>query len=170
VPEAEVGLLHAALRRRLGEAGAARIGAEAGRLTALYLLAHRIPRLLQTVLRRMPARLSARILLGAIGRHAWTFCGSGHVDAEPGNPSRLTIGGCPFCRGARTEAPACAFVAATCEHLFRALVHPEARAVEVACQARGAPACIFELAWPKRARGVAGSADDPRAPTRGASA
>lgn len=147
VPEADVSALHAALRHRLGEAGAARIGAEAGRLTGDYLLAHRIPRPLQAVLCVTPPRLAARVLLSAIGRHSWTFCGSGAFRAEPGRPSRVSIAGCPLCRGATATQPACTYFAATLERLFRALVSPRARATETACQALGAPACVFELRW-----------------------
>lgn len=149
VAERDVTALHAALREGLGEADAAVIGAEAGRLTAGYLLAHRIPRPLQAVLRVAPPGLAARVLLGAIGRHAWTFSGSGRFRAEPGNPSRVTIEDCPLCRGGATERPACAYFAATLAGLFRALVHPGTQAVEVACQALGAPACVFELGWPR---------------------
>jgi divinyl protochlorophyllide a 8-vinyl-reductase len=147
VAERDVILLHAALRRRLGEAGAARIGAAAGRLTADYLLAHRIPRPLQAVLRVTPPRLAARVLLGAIGRHSWTFSGSGRFHAKPGRPSRVWIAGCPLCRGAATEAPACSYFAATLERLFQELVSPRARAAETACEGLGAPACVFELRW-----------------------
>lgn len=149
VAERDVTALHAMLRERLGEADAAAIGAEAGRLTAGYLLAHRIPRPLQAVLRVAPPGIAARVLLRAIARNAWTFSGSGTFRAEPGNPSRVTIAGCPLCRGAVTEAPACSYFAATLEGLFRALVHPGTQAVEIACQGQGATACVFELGWPR---------------------
>jgi divinyl protochlorophyllide a 8-vinyl-reductase len=147
VPERDVTALQAALRHRLGAAGAARIGAEAGRLTGDYLLAHRIPRPLQAVLRVTPPRLAARVLLSAIGRHSWTFSGSGAFRAEPGRPSRVSITGCPLCRGASAAEPACTYFGATLEQLFRALVSPRARATETECQALGAPACVFELRW-----------------------
>ncbi len=147
VAEGDVTRLHAALRARLGEDGAARIGAEAGRLTGDYLLAHRIPRPLQAVLRVIPARIAARVLLGAIGRHSWTFSGSGAFHAEAGRPARLTISGCPLCRGARTASPACAYFAATLQRLFQALVARRTRVVETACSALGAPACVFEIRY-----------------------
>ena len=147
VPERDVIALHMALRRRLGPRRAAELGALAGRLTGDYLLAHRIPRLLKAVLRVAPAGLGARILLAAIARHAWTFVGSGDFRVVPGHPARIVVSGCPFCRGAATEAPACSYVAATLERLFRALVHPEARVEETACRAQGAPDCTFELRW-----------------------
>jgi divinyl protochlorophyllide a 8-vinyl-reductase len=147
VAERDVTTLHAALRARLGEAGAACIGAEAGRRTADYLLAHRIPRPLQMALRLAPPRLAARVLLGAIGRHAWTFSGRGGFAAVPGRPARVTIAGCPLCRGATTTAPACAYFAATLERLCQRLVHRRAQVRVTACQALGAPACVFEIAY-----------------------
>lgn len=145
VAEGDVTRLHAALRARLGEDGAARISAAAGRLTGDYLLAHRIPRPLQAVLRWLPPRLATRLLLGAVGRHAWTFAGSGRVRARPGRPARLAITGCALCRGARTATPACGYFAATLERLFQALVARDATVTETACAGQGATACIFEI-------------------------
>lgn len=147
VPEGEVIRLHRALRTVLGEADAAVASREAGRLTALYLLAHRIPRPMQWVLRRLPARLAARVLVGAIARHAWTFAGSGRFRAIPGWPLRLEIAGGPIARAAPSDHPVCAYYAATFETLFRALVSPRTTVGEVACAAMGAEACVFELRW-----------------------
>ncbi len=52
----------------------------------------------------------------------------------------------PVC-GRESGEPACAFYSATFERLFRALVHPRATVRETACEAMGAPACVFEIAW-----------------------
>ncbi|PWS39034.1 bacteriochlorophyll 4-vinyl reductase [Falsiroseomonas bella] len=147
VPEAEVTALHRAARRLLGEAEAERAAREAGRLTALYLLANRIPRPLQAVLKRLPAGLAARILTGAIGRHAWTFAGSGRFRVLPGRPMRLEVAGGPIPRAGEADHPVCGYYAATFETLFRALVSPRTQVAEVACEAMGAPACVFELRW-----------------------
>jgi divinyl protochlorophyllide a 8-vinyl-reductase len=147
VPEGEVTALHRALRAQLGERGAEDISREAGQLTAAYLLAHRIPRMLQWLLRRLPAGLSARILTAAIGRHAWTFAGSGRFRVLPGRPMRLEIAGGPIARAAPAVVPVCAYYAATFEALFRALVSPRTQVEEIACEAAGAVACIFELRW-----------------------
>lgn len=147
VPEHEVRRLHGALRHELGAADAARIAADAGRRTGDYLLAHRIPRPVQAVLRRLPAGLAARLLLRAVTRHAWTFAGSGRFQARAGHPVVLEIRDNPLCRDLRTEEPACAFYAATFERLFRVLVHPGARVRETACEARGDDACRFEIRW-----------------------
>jgi divinyl protochlorophyllide a 8-vinyl-reductase len=53
------------------------IAAEAGARTADYIIAHRIPRAAAMLLRRLPARLAAPLLMAAIRRHAWTFVGAG---------------------------------------------------------------------------------------------
>jgi divinyl protochlorophyllide a 8-vinyl-reductase len=147
VPEAEVTALHRMLRERLGDEAAASVSAEAGRLTARYLLAHRIPRPLQAVLRLLPAGIAARILVSAIRRHAWTFAGSGRFRALPGKPMRLEISGGPIASAGRAAKPVCAYYAATFETLFAALVSPRARVTEIACEASGDPACVFELRW-----------------------
>lgn len=147
VDEREVIALHQALRADLGEAEARRIAAEAGRRTAAYLLAHRIPRAAQAVLKRLPASLAARALLRAIGGHSWTFAGSGHFSAEIGPPLRLRIENNPLCRGRHSDVPSCDYYTAVFQTLFQTLVHRGAVVIESACEARGDPACVFEVLW-----------------------
>jgi divinyl protochlorophyllide a 8-vinyl-reductase len=147
VPEEDVAALQRALRRCLGDAHAARIAREAGRLTGDYLLAHRIPRPVQWLLRALPASLSARLLLATITRHAWTFAGSGTMRAVAGNPARVVITGCPLSRGQYADHPLCELYAVTLERLFRRLVHPGTVVREVACEGMGAPACVFLIGW-----------------------
>lgn len=151
VLESEVRRLHATLRERLGPEQAARIGRAAGDATGAYLLAHRIPRPAQTVLKRLPGWLSARLLITAMSRHAWTFAGSGRFAPQrPAWGARrvvLRIVGNPLCQGQQAESPACSFYSAVFERLFRTLVHPQARARETACEACGAAACEFEITW-----------------------
>jgi divinyl protochlorophyllide a 8-vinyl-reductase len=147
VPEDDVSALHATLRRMLGPAAATAVSLEAGARTGDYLLAHRIPCAAQAVLRVLPAPLAARVLAGAIARHAWTFAGSGTFTFAPGRPLGLSIAGCPLCRDMSAGAPACGYYAATFERIFRALASPRARVREVACAAVGAPACSFVVEW-----------------------
>jgi divinyl protochlorophyllide a 8-vinyl-reductase len=147
VDEAEVTRLHCALRDALGGRLAGEVARQAGQRTAEYLLAHRIPKPVQALLKWLPAPWAARLLLQAIRRHAWTFSGSGEFTARAGAPVVLTIRGNPLCRGVTSDTPACDFYAATFERLFRTLVHRNARAVEVACEARGDAECRFELRW-----------------------
>jgi divinyl protochlorophyllide a 8-vinyl-reductase len=145
VDEAEVRRLYAALRDALGPVRAERIAAEAGRLTGDYLLAHRIPGAAQAVLKRLPAALAERLLLAAVGRHAWTFAGSGRFAATAGAPTVVENADNPLCRGVSADAPACHYHAATFERLWRELVSPRVRVVETTCCSGGAPACRFEL-------------------------
>lgn len=150
VDEAEVRRLHAELRATLGGDGAAEVARAAGRATADYLLQRRIPRPAQWLLERLPARWAAAALLTALRRNAWTFAGSGTFQARLQRgpaPVVLQLRGNPLCRGLSSAVPACDFYAATFERLFQALVHPQALVREVACQACGDPACVFELTW-----------------------
>jgi divinyl protochlorophyllide a 8-vinyl-reductase len=156
VDEQDVIRLHHALRALLDPAAVARVARDAGERTAVYLLAHRIPRPVQAVLRRLPAPLAARVLLRAIGAHAWTFAGSGRFEVRAGGwraasrggrPVRLVLHDNPTCRGIHAEEPACAYHAAVFERLFTTLVHPRARVVESTCAAAGADACRFEVRW-----------------------
>lgn len=156
VEEPVVTALHASLRRHLLPWEAAQVAAEAGRLTAEYLLAHRIPRPVQWVLRFLPAPLAARVLVAAIGRHAWTFAGSGRFTAHFAGllqrrglraPLYLSIAGCALCRGELSVLPLCDYYTATFQRLFRELVSPRTVVVETCCEASGASHCGFEVRW-----------------------
>jgi divinyl protochlorophyllide a 8-vinyl-reductase len=147
VDEAEVARLHQVLRAELGPALAGEVARSAGLRTADYLLARRIPQPVQWLLKRLPPLWAARVLLQAIGRHAWTFAGSGVFRAQAGRPCVLTIADNPLCRGVHSPVPACDFYSAVFERLFQVLVHPGVRVVETACEARGDPVCRFELRW-----------------------
>ena len=154
VDEVHVTRLHIALREDLGAARAREVGWLAGQHTADYLLAHRIPRLAQRVLRCLPAPIASRLLAKAIARNAWTFAGTGTFSAQHGRPTLFSITDCPICRGQSATAPYCDFYAATFERLYVRLVHPHARVVEIACQAMGAPACTFAITWHAASGGV----------------
>ena len=147
VAESEVRALHAALREQFGPACAQALARAAGRRTAGYLLENRIPKPAQWLLRRLPKPLAVRLLLQAIERNSWTFAGSGTFVAVYGRPARLGITHNPLCRDLDAEEPSCDFYAGTFEALFRALINPEAKVREVACEAMGAQACVFELNW-----------------------
>lgn len=147
VDEQEVRVLHATLRRQFGPACAQALARAAGRRTAAYLLERRIPKPAQWLLKRLPKPLAVRLLLKAIERNAWTFCGSGAFVAVYGRPARLGLTHNPLCRGLKSDAPACDFYAGTFEALFRALIDPAAKVREVACEALGDAACVFEVDW-----------------------
>ncbi len=147
VAEADVSALHAAIVRDLGPDTVLAVCRSAGSRTADYLLAHRIPRLAQWVLRRLPPGLASRLLLAAIANNAWTFVGSGQFDAKGGASPRIAITGCPICRQLSTAMPACAYFAATFERLYRELVHHGATVHEVECAAMGNASCVFDVRW-----------------------
>lgn len=146
IDEARVAALHQALRR--GHPDAARtIAIAAGQGTGDYILAHRIPRRAQALLRALPARLAAPVLTRAILAHGWTFCGTGTLTAQSGPPVVFTLTDNPITRGESAPAPLCHWHAAVFERLYARLVHSKARARETVCHATGAPACRFEIDW-----------------------
>lgn len=147
VDEREVVALQRALRERLGIAEAAAVSHDAGLRTGDYLLAHRIPKPAQLLLRLLPPRPAAATLLRAVGKHSWTFSGSGTFTFDTGYPVRVTIADCPICRDAAGDRPLCDFYTAAFERLFTTLVSRRAQVVEVQCQAMGADACVFEMRW-----------------------
>jgi divinyl protochlorophyllide a 8-vinyl-reductase len=147
IPETEVAMLHRAAIEELGEARAAAISRRAGRLTGDYLLENRIPVLAQRLLKRLPRKLAARLLVGAIARHAWTFAGSGAFSYAFAPRLTLTLDGSPICREIRTQEPACAYFAATFERVFGEMFGPSLSVRETECEATGAPACVFEIGW-----------------------
>lgn len=146
VDERAVTALYASLRSALGPAAAATAARRAGELTGDYLLAHRIPSAVRTLLRLLPVRLAAPLLVSAIQRNAWTFAGSGTF-AATGDPLTLSISNCPICRGNTAPHCVCEYYAATFERLFAALVSPGCGVRETACEATGASACVFEVKW-----------------------
>lgn len=147
VPEGDVARLHATLFRLLPEPDARAVAREAGRLTGEYLLANRIPRLAQRLLRLLPSTLAAHLLCRAIARHAWTFAGSGAFRAIPGRPTVLTLTGSRVSRALQTREPACDYFAATFERIFADLVSPRVRVTETECEAAGGRRCRFIVSW-----------------------
>jgi divinyl protochlorophyllide a 8-vinyl-reductase len=139
--------LHRTLRARLPVEQASLVMAEAGRLTADYLLAARIPASAQAILKLLPAFLSASLLVGAIKAHAWTFAGSGHFSARSGTPLLLEIRNNPLCAGEHAPAPVCAWHAAVFRRLFEVLVSRDVRVDEIDCEACGGSACRFSIDW-----------------------
>ena len=90
-------------------------------------------------------RLNRRTLMLAIRANAWTFAGSARMRMRFRAPASISLVGCPICRNARVAQPACEYFAATFEKLFRTLVDPAYRVEEVACQAEGGSACVFQI-------------------------
>lgn len=133
--------LHTALRLTLPGDRAAQIAADAGRRTADYLLANRIPRPAQWVMKLLPAPLSARLLLKAMAANAWTYAGTGQVRTQAGNPAILEIIDNPLAQ------PLCPWHVAVFERLFRTLVAKDAVVTHTACCAQGARLCRYEISF-----------------------
>ncbi len=144
VPENVAGRLHRVVAACLPPVQGMRMALSAGRRTADYLLAHRIPLPAQILLRALPAWAAARLLLIAIRKNAWTFAGSGQVTTRAGRVAVIEIAANPL------ATPGCPWHAAVFDRLFTLLVSSEATVRETACCARGAPACRFEIALRRR--------------------
>ncbi len=82
--EEDVGALQTALFAGLEENEARKTAFEAGFRIGDYLLANRIPKPAQAVLKVMPPSLASRVLLSTIKMHSWTFAGTGGLE----NPRR----------------------------------------------------------------------------------
>lgn len=147
IDEARVARLHRAVRDALPFARSSALLADAGRRTADYLLAHRIPRPARAVLKSTPPRLAAALFVPAIRAHAWTFCGSGDFAGQAGKPTVFTMTGNPMIHGEVSTAPLCVWHAAVFQRLFQVLVARSARAVETECEASGGACCRFVVDW-----------------------
>ncbi len=144
IDEQPVARLHQVLRARHPER-AREVARRAGSATGDYILAHRIPKLAQRLLRALPARLSARLLAKAIEKHAWTFAGSGRFRVLSTRPLVFEIADNPVVRGERSRTPVCDWHAAVFERLYRTLVADDYLVKESHCAAQGAESCRFEL-------------------------
>ena len=147
VDESDAARLHRALVDVLGFEAATLVAQRAGALTGDYLLAYRIPKAAQRLLRHLPRRLAAALLLRAIARHAWTFAGSGAFSYSFNPALSLRLRGAPVCRLLRSDAPACGYYAATFQRVFAAMLGDSTRVVESQCQAQGASQCVFDVSW-----------------------
>lgn len=150
IPEGEAARLHHQLRLEEPEL-APRLAHEAGWQTANYIMAHRIPKPAQTVLKVLPTWAAARLLSAAIEKHAWTFAGTGAFRTD--GPWRFEIAGNPLVKGEQDAAPMCHWHAAVFERLYRKLVHRGCRCRETVCGCQGGDLCRFEFTIPARVKG-----------------
>jgi divinyl protochlorophyllide a 8-vinyl-reductase len=125
-PEVACRAAHLAVWQGCGDQAGA-ILAQAGQGTADYILAHRIPGPVKTLIRALPAPIGARLLTAAIARHAWTFAGSGRFRIVTNAPLTVEIADNPLAFAGRP----CAWHAAVFARLFHVLVWPDARAATV---------------------------------------
>lgn len=140
LPESDVAALHAALWRLAPDPQA--VARDAGRRTADYIMANRLPWLARALLIALPPALAEPLLLRAIAAHAWTFTGSGRFAVVARAPTRFEIAANPLARpGADAR---CAWHEAVFTTLWQRLVMPGARVVEERCGHGGAP-CRFAV-------------------------
>ena len=142
IPEGPVARVHRELRRVLPDQ-APSLAREAGRRTADYILANRIPGPAQTVLRHLPPAPAAWALSHAIAKHAWTFVGSGRFQRV--SSLRLEIEDNPVVRGESSGRPLCDWHAGVFERLYGELVDPGMVCVETDCAAVSGRVCRFHL-------------------------
>lgn len=147
VDEAEVRALVQQCLAQLGARQTRAVLRESGHRTAEYLLAHRIPRPVQLLLKLLPAPVGVRILMTAIGRHAWTFAGSGHFHVHAGRRTTFAIDDCPLCRGLTLEAPICDYYAGTFERLLSTLIRRDTGVVQTGSAVCGGSSCEYAVRW-----------------------
>ena len=131
--------LFAALWQTVPDWVAEDVARDAGRRTADYILAHRIPSFAHTIMRRLPPSLAESLLLSAIQKNAWTFAGSGQCKTTHGKPSLIEIGANPL------AMPNCAWHQGVFERLFLVLVAKQARISHPNCCLAAGTVCRFEL-------------------------
>jgi len=100
-----------------------RVLSEAGRRTADYVIANRIPGFAQWIMRVVPQKLGARLLLAAIERNAWTFCGTGKCTVHTRAGFVLTLSNNPI------PTPDCVWHVAVLQRLFTQLISPKTQVV-----------------------------------------
>ncbi|MEO1090561.1 MAG: bacteriochlorophyll 4-vinyl reductase [Pseudomonadota bacterium] len=147
VEEREVEALHRAVWAECGATVAVAIADDAGRRTGDYLLANRIPRPAQSVLRVLPPAASSACLLAAIGRHAWTFAGSGAFVVQRRAPARLAIEGGPIMRLGDAAPSLVAYYAGTFARLYQVLVSPRSEADGRLMERGGRRGCTIAIDW-----------------------
>lgn len=143
LPEGDCAAVHQALRRVAS--GADGLLEAAGLATGDYILAHRIPKLAQGVLRVLPGGMAALVLTRAIARHSWTFAGTGEFRVESSRPLVVSVARNPLVAGWQAKTPQCIWHVAVFRRLYGRLVWPSVEVREVACCACGDAACRFEI-------------------------
>lgn len=118
---------------------------DAGLRTGDYILANRIPKPAQRVLKILPKPLAARALLSAIGKHSWTFAGSGRFSSHYGRPLVIEIARNPL------AFPGCHWHRAVFERLFGTLVSSSVHVSQTSGCAKGCnqacSVCRFEISF-----------------------
>lgn len=144
IPERDAAALHQALFDIAGPTKAHAIAADAGRRTADYVMANRIPGFAKTVLRALPPSIAGPVLVRAITKHAWTFCGSGNFSIEKSGGAQslvIKIANNPL------ETPGCPWHCAVFERMFQQLVSSKALVRYKKCHSQCSEACLFSISF-----------------------
>lgn len=140
VPEQEFTDLATALVAQLGVDESYAILYQAGRLTGDYLLAHRIPLFFQRLLRLLPPRLALALFCYAIGKHAWTFAGSGSFRYYSGRVPCLEVES-----SIRPVAAVQGFYGGAFARLIQAILDPQAQIVARPLSATQPACCRYDV-------------------------
>lgn len=128
-----------ALWRTFPSDRASKIAWEAGRRTADYVIANRIPRPVRWIFALLPTRPACRLLLKAIERNAWTFVGSGTCTVRTGPVPSIEIENNPL------AMPDCAWHCAVFTRMFQRLVSADARVDHANARRGNADICVFDI-------------------------
>lgn len=120
------------------------IARDAARRTADYIIANRIPAAAAALLRVLPARLAAPMLMHSIRSHAWTFIGAGQF--EPHSAWTFTIGRTRADDGLRVPDSTFGWYGAVFERLYQRLVAPDCRIEMAPVNGPAYAACQYRLA------------------------
>jgi divinyl protochlorophyllide a 8-vinyl-reductase len=143
VDEDEFHTLARALLEQIGPEQTAQVLYESGQRTADYLLAHRIPRPFQRLVKMplLPRRVGLYLLLWAISKHAWTFVGSGAF--------RFAVTNRPTIRVTVTHPsvmPVARFYGGTFAHLVYMLIDRQAIVqIDTSQPPSGGIECVYTL-------------------------
>lgn len=143
IPQSQVGRVHHTLWQLFPDR-ARPVSEEAGRRTARYIEAHRIPRMARIALRWAPWGWAERRLTRAVAAHAWTFCGSGalathHEDGD----IHFIIHNNPLADTQARPPHLCHWHSAVFAELFTRLLGRAYHCREISCCAMGAEVCHF---------------------------
>lgn len=146
IPEEDAARVHRIMWQLFPEQGP-HISQLAGQGTARYIRASRIPRVAQLALRWLPRRFAENVLLQAIEKHAWTFCGSGEFEAErQGDELHFILHDNPLADVNHVPGHPCYWHSAVFAELFTLLLGARYTCAEATCRGCGGDVCRFVVA------------------------
>jgi divinyl protochlorophyllide a 8-vinyl-reductase len=116
---------------------------ESGARTAAYVIRNRIPAPIRTLLRILPPRPAARLLLAAIARHSWTFAGAAAFSYQLRPTPTVRLAGNPA-TGAMPGVAVDPYYHGAFSAFMRDLVSPRA---QVGAGVDAAGAHVFTVSW-----------------------